>query len=287
MKNRYQTPLFLSEITEFCTKNNIQTVVDATFGEGGHGIALAKHGLTVFGFEWDKEMYAHAIDLIKNEGVERSVTLFNENFAHMQSVLKQSGVQKVNAVIFDLGLSMRQLRTSARGFTFEGNEPLDLRLNTDESLTAAKLIRRSSENELKDLFQKYIEDSLSGAFAKKVIGARFNRRIETVGDVREIVNTLIGTEHGQELFMRKVLQGLRMIVNSEMEVVEQGLVNAANLLVNEGVIIIITFHSLEDRVVKLFFKKREGEWVSILKKPLSNVRSTFARSAKLRLYKKI
>lgn len=283
MKNSYQTPLFLTEIRSLLKDHGAKTIVDATFGEGGHGISFAQDGMFVYGLEWDEEMLINAQKRVDESQAEKNVALIHANFAHLTSVLPPD-TRKIDAVIFDLGLSMRQLRTSGRGFTFEGNEPLDLRINTSLTQTAAQIIRRSNESELIDLFQKFIEDTKAGPFAQAVLRARFHQGIQSVGDVAEIVKKIIPTEHGQELFMRKALQGLRMIVNNELENIEKGLHAAAVLLQKDGLVIVITFHSLEDRVVKLYFKNNLDSWKALYKKPLSNSQSKFARSAKLRAY---
>lgn len=286
MRSNYQTPLFLTEIRSLLKDHGAKTIVDATFGEGGHGISLARDGMFVYGLEWDEEMLINAQKRVDESQAEKSVVLIHANFAHLTSVLPPD-TRKIDAVIFDLGLSMRQLRTSGRGFTFEGNEPLDLRINTSLAQTAAQIIRRSSEDELTDLFQKYIEDTKAGPFAKAVLRVRFHQGIQSVGDVAEIIKKIIPTEHGQELFMRKVLQGLRMIVNNELGNIETGLDSADKLLRKGGLVVVISFHSLEDRVVKLFFKKNSDSWKALYKKPLSNSQSKFARGAKLRAYQKI
>ncbi len=286
MRNNYQTPLFLTEIRSMLKDHGAKTVVDATFGEGGHGISLAGDGMRVYGLEWDEEMYSNAQKNVTESKTTKNVTLVHANFADLLEVLP-SDKRTIDAIIFDLGLSMRQLRTSGRGFTFEGNEPLDLRINVNTDQTAAQIIRRSNEEELINLFQKYIEDSQAGPFAKAVLRARFHQGIQSVGDVAEVIKTIIPTEHGQELFMRKVLQGLRMIVNNELGNIEKGLKAAATVLHKGGLVIIISFHSLEDRVVKLYFKNNSDLWEALYKKPLSNSQNKFARSAKLRAYKKL
>ena len=239
--------------------------------------------MRVYGLEWDGEMYSNAQKNVTESKTTKNVTLVHANFADLLEVLP-SDKRTIDAIIFDLGLSMRQLRTSGRGFTFEGNEPLDLRINVNTDQTAAQIIRRSNEEELINLFQKYIEDSQAGPFAKAVLRARFHQGIQSVGDVAEVIKTIIPTEHGQELFMRKVLQGLRMIVNNELGNIEKGLKAAATVLHKGGLVIIISFHSLEDRVVKLYFKNNSDLWEALYKKPLSNSQNKFARSA-VRAYK--
>jgi 16S rRNA (cytosine1402-N4)-methyltransferase len=180
---------------------------------------------------------------------------------------------------------MRQLRYSGRGFTIRGDEPLDLRINSDQEFTAADLINGYSKEELYELFTKNIEDIATIEFVDALVRERFHKKISTVGALKKVIETLSMNNQQRTNFLRKVLQGLRIIVNHEVENVRGLLASLQTVLKNGGMVCIITFYSTEDRLVKLFFKQNPN--FKSLGKPRKNTQFSFAKSAQLRIYQKI
>lgn len=285
MKRVFQTPLFLSEIEHSLKQVNAHTLIDATFGEGGHGFYFAKHGVKVLGIEWDKSMYSHAQEKVQEEQFGNRVTLYNGNFANIEEIAHKHGFVPVDAIIFDLGLSMRQIAVSGRGFTYTKTEPLDMRVSSRLQTTAAAIIKTLSKPQLYELLSQCVEDAEIGRVVDTIVRERTIKPIETTSDLVEAISK-IGLPHSAHRnLVRKVLQGLRMVVNDEIVNLEKGLQGAEKIVKAGGVICVITFHSLEDRVVKLFFKDRPF-FTPLFEKPLLNRGAKFARGAKLRIYLK-
>lgn len=284
-KTDYQTALFLAEIVALLKKLEAKKVIDATFGEGGHGVALAKLGMKVLGIEWDQHMYVYAKTKIKTMGLEPFITLEKDNFANVGKIASKNDFLEVDAVIFDLGLSMRQLKEGARGFSFKQDDFLDLRISSKLKLTAADIINSLEKQKLYDLFTKYIEDVNSGRLVDLIVQGRKNRQITKTGHLLQLMKKLNLKPESETLLMRKTLQGLRLIVNQELENLRKGFAGSVSVLRKGGLVFILTFHSLEDRIVKLFFKNRE-DFKSYFHKPLQNKQLAFAKSAKLRVYQK-
>lgn len=286
MTNRnVQTVLFTAELTAIFKQYVVKTVIDATFGEGGHGLLFARLGCKVLGLEWDQDMYKLGGENIQQAGLEKKVVLALGNFRDLQELAKQNGFLPADAVVMDLGLSMRQIRQSGRGFTYVGDEPLDLRISTDVPETAADIIRSRTKEELYEIFTKSIEDVDTTRFVDTLVVRRHHHPIESINSLKEVIEKVKMSDQEQTNFMRKVLQGLRSVVNQEPENLTQALQSLRPVLKSGGIAALISFHSLEDRVIKLFFKGNSS-FIS-LGKPRKNNEFAFARSAKLRLYQKI
>ncbi|MFA6421590.1 MAG: 16S rRNA (cytosine(1402)-N(4))-methyltransferase, partial [Patescibacteria group bacterium] len=178
-----------------------------------------------------------------------------------------------------------QLRHSGRGFTVKGDEPLDLRIDKEQGITAADVINGNSKEDLYELFTKNIEDIATVRFVDALVHERFHSKISTVGALKKIIATLNMSDKEQTNFLRKVLQGLRIIVNGEVENVKGILSSLSNVLKTGGIVFIVTFYSTEDRLVKLFFKGNSE--FEMLGKPSKNTQFSFAKGAKLRIYKKL
>jgi len=280
-----QTALFIAEIEAAYAQHDVKKLIDATYGEGGHGLYFARKGFAVLGIEWDKEMFDRSKAILEQTELKGSVQLVNENFKNCAEVAQKEEFIPADAVVIDLGLSLRQLRHSGRGFTVKGDEPLDLRINKDQGLTAADIINGNSKEELYDFFTKNIEDVATVKFLDALMHERYQGKISTVGALKKIIATLNMNEKQQMQFLRKVLQGLRIIVNEEVENLRGILSSLSSVLRPGGIACIITFYSTEDRLVKLFFKGNSE--FTTLGKPAKNQQFTFAKSAKLRIYEKI
>ncbi len=276
------TPLFLEEIIDLVRRRQIKTVLDATFAEGGHGLALARLGVTVLGLEADEEMWILAKRKIKESGL-KNVTVVSGNFRNLQKIAQANGFATVGAVIIDLGLSMYQLSYSDKGFSTKRNHDLDLRLSRRQPKTGIQILNKTSEFELTDWMTRYLESPYCQKLLTQILWKRKIRPIKTVADLRELITYLNLDQRESENLLRQTLQAMRIVVNDELTSIEKALNQAKLVLIHKGLLIILTYHSLEDRLVKQFVKNNLPDFRPIFK-PLQNKHYQFARSGKLRAY---
>lgn len=275
-------------------------MVDATLGLGGHAGEIAKHlgktGLLI-GLDADTDLLAKAKVNLKEVSCE---TIFiNINFRDIKSALDEVGVAEVDKILFDLGLNSEHFDSSGRGFTFQKDEPLLMTLSPEigeNTLTAKEIVNTWAEESIADIIYGYGEERLSRRIAKAIVEARAKKSIETTFDLVEIIKTAMPANrlHGKTHFATKTFQALRITVNDEIGALKEGLAGAWQKLSHGGRVAAISFHSLEARTVKNFFKDKviAGEGKLINKKAigptraeeLSNPRS---RSAQLRVIEKI
>ncbi len=261
-------------------------LIDGTVGAGGHAAELARRvGTTgrVIGLDRDPDMLALA------ERATRGlpVTLIRRPYSEIGSVLAELGLEPVDGILLDLGLSSDQLHWSHRGFSFAKDGPLDMRFDPDEETTAADLVNSLRAEELADLFFRYGEERYSRRVARRIVEARKLEPIRTTARLAEIVRRSIPGKWGPIDPATRVFQALRIAVNHELEHLETTLAHVSEWLRPGGRIAIISFHSLEDRPVKRAF--RENPELQVLtKKPVTASieeiqRNPRARSAKLRV----
>ncbi len=277
-----------------------ETVLDLTVNRGGHSLALcqeaAAHGRLI-GLDADNGALTEASENLK--ACPCPVTLINGNFRDLARLLDEASVKKVDVILADLGLSSEQLNDSGRGFSFQTDETLQMTLNphpAPDDVTAEVIVNHWSEETLADIIYAYGEERLARKIAGAIVEARQVKPIKTTGDLVAVIASVIPArfQHGKRHFATKTFQALRIAVNDELKSLETLLPTAWSRLNPGGRMGVITFHSLEARIVKNFFRdlsqKKEGE---ILAKHairagrpevLANPRS---RSAQLRIIRKI
>lgn len=282
MSRNYHTPLFLDEIRDLLGKHVVKVLIDATFAEGGHGLTYAKEGYTVLGIEYDRELYERTREKLSDAHVP--CTLVLGNFADLDIHVKTSGLKRIDAILFDFGISMFHIRASNRGFSMEGGQMLDLRADSKAPFTGADIITSFTKEELYEHCAQNIESIDTRRLVDIIIGKRIKKAIQTTGDLWEIAAVYSSSKQIQESIVRGLLQVLRRVVNNEELNMKNGLEKASALLGKNGLVITITFHSLEDRLVKLFFKN--SQWLPVFKKPHINRSCAYAKSARLRAYVK-
>ncbi len=229
-------------------------VVDATLGYGGHSSEILKRipNGHLYSFDQDINAINYSDELLSK--VSDNYTLIHSNFVNMKEKLNELGVEKVDAIVFDLGVSSPQIDDGARGFSFMQDAPLDMRMNQEDSKTAADVVNNYSMYELCDIFYAYGEENLSKPIAKKIIDSRpINTTLELVEVIKSAVGLKYFNLHHPE---RKIFQAIRIEVNSELDVLKKVLPDAISLLNVGGRISVITFHSLEDKIVKTIFKQK-------------------------------
>lgn len=284
MNNSIHTPLFYSQILDVFKKNQVNRVIDATFAEGGHGLGYAKQQFSVLGIEWDKDMYKLGMDRIKNSGLT-NIKLVNGNYKDIAKLAAQMQFAPVDAIIFDLGLSMYQLDKSTKGFSSNREANLDLRIGADLELTASGFLNTAGKQEIVDVITRYVEDKTSLNIAREIFKYRLNQPINKISDLRTIIKKTASTDKQVNKLLRQVLQALRIIVNDEPNNIRQGFLGALSILKKGGLIVVLTYHSQEDRLIKLLSHELSRS-IKPIDKVIKNKDYQFAKSGKLRIFKK-
>ena len=299
----HHTPVMLNESLDLLITDRSGVYFDATLGFGGHSSEILKrldaNGKLVAA-DVDKDAFAFSQ---KKFADNSRVSLYNFNYSFIDVIAKIESLEYFDGVLADLGVSSFQLDNPESGFTFRTDAPLDLRMDKEKKLNAADIVNTFEEEELANIFYQYGEEKNSRKIARNIVQKRISKKIETTLDITEIVSELV-----PENFLRKTLtrifQALRIYVNDELDNLKLFLENSVKVLRKGGRIVVITYHSLEDRIVKDFFKsetvvnlspkedplgmvKIDARLKLVNKKPVvpsdTEIRNNFrARSAKLR-----
>ncbi len=294
--NKYHTPVLLKESIDLLKIRKGGKYIDATLGGGGHTKKILDLGGKVLAIDVDKD----AIEYVKEKlGIRNDLILIKGNFKDIDEIAHLNNFNLVDGVIFDLGVSSHQIDTPKRGFSFLKEGPLDMRMDKDSPVTAEALVNLLGKGELYDIFNNFGQERRSWFISNSIIRTRRIKPIQTTGDLTKIIEKAYGiregkvTEFTKNLVNKKVFQALRIAVNSELENLEQALPKAIYLLKEKGRIAVISFHSLEDCVVKKTFKDFEKKNMGkmITKKPINvslkeQEENPRAKSAKLRIFEK-
>ncbi len=280
-------PVLLREVLEGLAVRPGGIYVDGTVGLGGHSEALLRASSPegfLFGFEWDEESLRRAEKRLS--GFRGRFKLIRANFAEAPDILRREGVL-VDGILLDLGLSSFLLEGSGRGFSFLREEPLDMRMDTRLSITARDLVNRLSYSQLVELLKNYGEEPRAERIARAIVEARKKKRIETSAELAALVVKTVRPRRRGEHPATLTFQALRLAVNRELENLERFLARAPEILKPGGRLAIISFHSLEDRLVKRAFRADPRLRV-ITRKPVRPTetevkRNPRARSARLRV----
>lgn len=231
--------------------------IDGTLGAGGHTEGILKRGGRVLAFDWDPEAIAFAREKLAPYGDQ--IQFANASYAEMGTIAPQLGFEKADGVLMDLGLSSRQLDNPERGFSFRYEAPLDMRFNQTRGRTAADLLNNLPETALADIFWKYGDERQSRKIARAIVS---QRPVQTTTQLASIIEGQVKHRRGRIHPATKVFQALRIAVNGELEALETGVMAAIELLKSGGRIAVISFHSLEDRFVKNYFRdlSKEPSW---------------------------
>lgn len=256
MIEKHISVLLNESISSLNLKEN-SIIVDATLGYGGHSSSILdriKKGY-LFAFDQDSEAIRHSTDRLSKVGA--NFTIIKSNFANMKEELNKRGINHVDGVLFDLGVSSPQLDEKERGFSFHEDAPLDMRMDREQKLTAYDVVNKYSKDDLARIFFKYGEDKFSNNIAKKIVEYRKQKPIETTLELVEIIKTAVPMKFRIDKHpARQIFQAIRIEVNGELDVIEPALNQAMELLNVGGRIAVITFHSLEDRLVKNIFREK-------------------------------
>ena len=289
------TPVLLDEVIQALDPKPGSLVVDCTLNGGGHAAAIAARGARVLGIEWDPDIARRFFD--RHPDLKDSVTVVNDSYTHLADILHARGLVP-DAVLFDLGPSSLHYEASGRGFSFQcPDEPLDMRFNPEaEPETAGDLVNRGTAEDLEHILTEYGEEQFAGQIAAAIVIARRAAPLRTVADLVTVIQGAVpGWYRHRKLHpATKTFQALRIAVNHELENVETGVAAAISVLKPGGRLAVISFHGLEDRLVRELFKTSakagtvrwvtratvRPAWTEITANPRS-------RSAKLKLVEKL
>jgi len=251
-------PVMLDECLEALITDPAGIYVDGTLGNGGHAGRILEQlteGGTLVGFDRDIDAIERVGEKLQS-GAGKRVELVHDNYANMADRLDELGIGKVNGILLDLGVSSFQLDLAERGFSFQQDAPIDMRMDQTRGQTAADLVNSASEEELADIIYRFGEDRDSRRIARAIVEARSRNRIETTLQLAEIVERAKGGRKGRKIHpATQTFQALRMAVNEELAGIEQVLESMVGRIVEGGRFVVLTFHSLEDRLVKQFFSR--------------------------------
>ena len=307
------TSVMPQEVREHQNLKPGNIIVDCTLGGSGHALAAIRAILPkgmLIGIDQDIDAIKHAEKIL--HPYKENVLLFHSNFSDLPEILNSNGIKGVNSILLDLGFSLNQLKNGKRGFSFNKNEPLDMRMDIRNDLTAFEIINSFPENELTDIFFKFGEEKFSKRIARKIVAARTDSPIHTSQDLAQIVTDAVPTKFARSQHIHpatRIFQALRIAVNRELERLETFMEAVPSLLLKGGRLCVISFHSLEDRIVKQALRKFEDgctcpkdlpvcscgfipQMKSVFKKPLVPTkqeieRNPMARSSKLRVAEKL
>ena len=250
------TPVLVDEVIEALALNEGDTVVDGTFGAGGYTRAMLAVGVgRVIGFDRDPIAIAEGRSLVPDHIDSGRLDLIEERFSQMDRVLAERGIGLVDAIALDIGVSSMQLDRAERGFSFQADGPLDMRMS-QSGPTAAEFLNQADEAEIARILREYGEEPRARTIARAIVAAR---PVERTGELAAIVRRAAGYRPGQKSDpATRTFQAIRIHLNSELQELEDGLVAAERSLSPGGRLAVVTFHSLEDRIVKRFFRERSG-----------------------------
>jgi len=302
----FHTPVLLKEVLEWLAPQPGQKFIDATTDGGGHALAVLEkiqpNGLSVdqagklLGIEWDRELLEQLKLKVENIKFKNSLVLVNDSYINLKKIVEEKGFTEADGILFDLGMSSWHLSQSNRGFSFQKDELLDMRFNAKTELPALEIINTFSEKDLEKIISKYGEEKFADRIAMGIVGARRGGIIKTTLQLAEIIKKSTPQWYGNRRIhpATKTFQALRIAVNGELENIAKGLDSAIEVLKRNGRMAIISFHALEDRIIKQKFREyQKAGLVEVLTKKAISARyeearlNPRARSAKLRVCKKL
>lgn len=285
----FHTSVLGAEVLEYLQVKKGEKYIDATLGGGGHARQIIDQGGFVLGIDQD----ISAIEYVQQLNLT-NLTTVTGSFENLADIAQQNGFFPCQGILYDLGVSSHQLDTPTRGFSFKEDAPLDMRMSPQFGVTARDLINALTEKELQELFTKYGEEREAWRIAKKIVSTRVYKPIETTFELAHLIEQTIGFSSKSHIHpATRVFQALRIAVNDELNALKSSLPQALETLASGGHLVVISFHSLEDRIVKNFFRDSaiSGSLEILTAKPVEPTAAEIAqnprsRSAKLRAAQK-
>ncbi len=288
-------PVFLEEVLAYLGCRSGKIYVDGTVGRAGHSLAILERSFPdgqLIGLDWDEEALCRARKVLAPFGSR--VRLLKRNFRDLSSVLEALAIAKVDGILLDLGVSTEQLESAERGFSFRLDGPLDMRMNQEMKTQARDLLQRLSADELTRIIEAYGQERWARRIARRIVEERKSRPLKTTKELAEIIRRSVPFSKGRIHPATRTFQALRIQVNEELRHLEAFLDEGPQLLKPSGRLAIISFHSLEDRIVKEKFRRWAGQggFCIVTPKPVvpsakEIARNPRARSAKLRVLERM
>lgn len=292
-------PVLQKEVLKYLDPKPNENFIDCTIGEAGHTLAILEKNAPygkVLGIDWDKSQISC---LRQNQGfkanLKNRLILISDNFVNLREIVEKTHFKRVSGILFDLGFSSWHLEASQKGFSFLRNEPLDMRYGQENPLTAEKILNYWSEIDIERILRDYGEEKFSERIAEEIIEARKVKSIKSTFQLIEIIKRTVPAwyQHRKNHYATKTFQALRIAVNDELNNLAKALPQAVEILNHDGRLVTISFHSLEDRIVKNFLREqaKEGLLKILTKKPIQPTKEEVinnprSRSAKLRAAQK-
>ncbi len=292
MNKKFHTPVLTKEVLHFLDVKKDKNYIDATVGGGGHTLKIIKAGGKVLGIDHDPEALYYAKQRLRLACPSQTFKLVKGNFANVGPISTSAKFKPVAGILFDLGASTHQLTSKSRGFSFDSDTPLDMRMDPDLAVTAQDLINGLGKKELYALFTKYAQEERARAIVRRIINARLIKPIATTGELVKIIEQAYPRKRGRLHPATKVFQALRIAVNDELNNLKSALPQALDLLKTKGRLVVISFHQGEDKIVKDFFNQNTDKLKILTRKPTTATQEEInknlnSRSAKLRAAQKI
>jgi 16S rRNA (cytosine1402-N4)-methyltransferase len=250
--------VLLEESLEYLNINPSGIYVDCTLGGGGHSSEILKRLTNGHLYSFDQDDYAITRATEKLSAISENYTIIKSNFVHIKEELVKLGVDKVDGILYDLGVSSFQFDIPERGFSYNYDAPLDMRMNQHQELTAEIIVNDYSYHDIVKILYRYADESFAKQIARKIEQKRQEKRIETTFELVDIIKSALPQKvlNKKGHPAKKTFQALRIAVNDELRVFEDSLYQAFDLLNKEGRIVVITFHSLEDRIAKTIMREK-------------------------------
>ena len=264
--SEYHRPVMLEEAISYLSIKDNGIYVDATLGGGGHSSAILRTNPSVRLYSFDRDGEAIIYNQRMEEEFRDRCKIFNDNFVNIRTRLALERINKIDGILFDLGVSFSQISTSARGMSFDLDGRLDMRMNQNDELTAYDVVNNYSVQDLASIIRDFGEEREALRIAHGIDNYRKNHRIETTMELGEIIERSIRSAFKIKAKAR-VFQGIRIYINGELEALKSALYDAVELLNPKGRIVVISYHSLEDRIVKQIFVNEEKECICPTKFP--------------------
>lgn len=285
----YHTPVLLKEAIDALQVHKDLRYIDGTLGGGGHTAFILEKGGYVLAIDRDEDAIQSAR---KRLGNKKELTIVKGNFRDIKEIAEQNGFADCDGILLDLGTSAHQLEDLSRGFSFKSHEKLDMRMDKSQSFSAFEIINKWPKNDMIDIFERYGEESEAREIAERIVKERKSKEIIYADNLAEIISKAKRSEAGIHP-ATKTFQAIRIAVNDELSALKDALSAVIEILASGGRIAVISFHSLEDRIVKQAFKdfERKSKGKIITKKPitasLDEIKNNkHSRSAKLRVFEK-
>lgn len=295
----FHVPVLLSEVVGFLKIKKSRIYVDATLGGGGYAEKIVEKGGILIGIDCDKDAIKKVLSKFQNSKykylLNDRIYIKHGNYSEVRNIVGKLGFKKIHGAIFDLGLSSYQIDESGRGFSYLKDEPLDMRMCQDYGKTAAYILNNYQQEELYEIFSKYSEELNSRSIAKAIAITRsLKGKFEKTSDLKSVIFRKIKNKNERIKVLSRIFQALRIEVNNELENLKRGLDKAIPMLAQGGRLCVLSYHSIEDRIVKIKLNQEQKKGVIrvITKKPVVPTRDEIkknrrARSAKLRVAEKL